>query len=145
MKKKIAFLLLVALLVTGCNNNHEYGNIENPNIEIEYLIPTDYDFNNAIDDGFVVYQMQKVSNESKIDEFINDTINKKDSTLTTIHYTIEGDAVVQQFQYKNGKYYVIYDATRDAHSNSKEVTKKEIAGVKMEINPNGNTKYLIEK
>ena len=82
-------------------------------------IPQDYPMNQAIKDGCIVMSNNAVFNKSKLDSFIDNTnVNNKDRKsdfIRFVQYTIEGDAVITDLEYKAGLGYMLTnDNTRDA-------------------------------
>ena len=82
-------------------------------------IPQDYPMNQAIKDGCVVISNNTVFNRSMLDSFIDNTnvINKdrKSDFIRFVQYTIEGDAIITDLEYKAGLGYILTtDNTRDA-------------------------------
>ena len=82
-------------------------------------IPQDYPMNQAIKDGCVVMSNNAVFNKSMLDSFIDNTnVNNKDRKsdfIRFVQYTIEGDAIITDLEYKAGLGYILTtDNTRDA-------------------------------
>lgn len=82
-------------------------------------IPQDYPMNKAIKDGCVVMSNNAVFNKSMLDSFIDNTnVNNKDRKsdfIRFVQYTIEGDAIITDLEYKAGLGYILTtDNTRDA-------------------------------
>ncbi len=114
---------------------------------VEYTIPVDYNFDNAEKDGYVIYRRNYSANEEKVQQFYNDVQNQKDSSITLINYTREDFPLIDQFHYKNGKFILYLDYTRDpfAYETYKEkVVSFEIKDVEIDTNTYGK-KYIKEK
>ena len=82
-------------------------------------IPQDYPMNQAIKDGCVVMSNNAVFNKGMLDSFIDNTnVNNKDRKsdfIRFVKYTIEGDAIITDLEYKAGLGYILTtDNTRDA-------------------------------
>lgn len=82
-------------------------------------IPQDYPMNQAIKDGCVVMSNNAVFNKGMLDSFIDNTnVNNKDRKsdfIRFVQYTIEGDAIITDLEYKAGLGYILTtDNTRDA-------------------------------
>ena len=82
-------------------------------------IPQDYPMNQAIKDGCVVMSNNAVFNKSMLDSFIDNTnVNNKDRKsdfIRFVQYTIEGDAIITDLEYKAEVGYILTtDNTRDA-------------------------------
>ena len=95
-------------------------------------IPQDYPMNQAIKDGCIVMSNNAVFNKSKLDSFIDNTnVNNKDRKsdfIRFVQYTIEGDAVITDLEYKAGLGYMLTnDNTRDAFgADTKVITNSDI-------------------
>ncbi len=130
MKSKLyicATMILIISLICSCTKKEENisKNIYTDDEIIDkYNIVADYDFKNAEKDGFVIYSNNKIINKEKIKEFYDNTTSNKEATLTIIRYTIEGDPVIIQYNYSDGKFIVYEDTTRDKYSEGKIVSRK---------------------
>lgn len=82
-------------------------------------IPMDYAINDAINDGCFVLKGNKVisNDENQIYNFFDKTQNGEEDFLRVVKYYNEG-IVIQDIQYKNGKYITCTDCTR--HINGKK-------------------------
>ena len=95
-------------------------------------IPQDYPMNQAIKDGCVVMSNNAVFNKSRLDSFIyNTNVNNKDRKsdfIRFVQYTIEGDAIITDLEYKAGLGYILTtDNTRDAFgADTKVITNSDI-------------------
>ena len=95
-------------------------------------IPQDYPINQAIKDGCVVISNDVVFNKSKLDSFIdNTTVDNKDRKsdfIRFVQYTIEGDAIITDLEYKVEVGYILTtDNTRDAFgADTKVITNSDI-------------------
>ena len=81
-------------------------------------IPQDYPINQAIKDGCVVISNNAIFNKNMLDSFIdNTTVDNKDRKsdfIRFVQYTIEGDAMITDLEYKSGLGYILTtDNTRD--------------------------------
>ncbi len=91
-------------------------------------IPQDYPMNQAIKDGCVVMSNNAVFNKSMLDSFIDNTnVNNKDRKsdfIRFVQYTIEGDAIITDLEYKADVGYILTtDNTRDAFGADTRVIK----------------------
>ena len=91
-------------------------------------IPQYYPMNQAIKDGCVVMSNNAVFNKSMLDSFIDNTnvINKdrKSDFIRFVQYTIEGDAIITDLEYKADVGYILTtDNTRDAFGADTRVIK----------------------
>ena len=97
-------------------------NIIENNIDEKKLIneiSQEYPMEQAIKDGCVVMSNNAVFNKSKLDSFIDNTnVNNKDRKsdfIRFVQYTIEGDAIITDLEYKAEVGYILTtDNTRDA-------------------------------
>ena len=91
-------------------------------------IPQYYPMNQAIKDGCVVMSNNAVFNKSMLDSFIDNTnVNNKDRKsdfIRFVQYTIEGDAIITDLEYKADVGYILTtDNTRDAFGADTRVIK----------------------
>ena len=108
--------------------------IENNIVEQKSLdkIPQEYQMEQAIKDGCVVMSNNAVFNKSKLDSFIENTnVNKqerKSDFIRFVQYTIEGDAIITDLEYKADVGYILTtDNTRDAFgADTKVITNSDI-------------------
>lgn len=115
-------------------NNYVEDIIENNMDEKKLLdeIPQEYQMEQAIKDGCVVISNDVVFNKSKLDSFIdNTTVDNKDRKsdfIRFVQYTIEGDAIITDLEYKAGLGYTLTtDNTRDAFgADTKVITNSDI-------------------
>ena len=90
-------------------------------------IPQEYKMEQAIKDGCIVMSNNVVFNKSKLDSFIENTsVNKqgrKSDFIRFVEYTIEGDAIITDLEYKTDVGYILtIDNTRDAFGADTKVT-----------------------
>lgn len=146
MKQKIIFIITIIISITGCTTK-EYNSINNiytdDKIINNYNISSSYDLSKAESDGFVIYDLDKVINEEKIEDFYNDTQANKESILNIIKYTIEGDPIIIEYVYKEGKFIVYEDYTRDEYSNE-DIIVKEIKEIELSYDNDGH-RMIVEK
>lgn len=81
-------------------------------------VPENYPMEQAIKDGCIIIGSD-VFNKAKLDSFIENTnVNNKDRKsdyIRIVQYTIEGDAIITDLEYKNDIGYILTtDNTRDA-------------------------------
>ena len=82
-------------------------------------VPEDYPMTQAIKDGCLVIANNTVFNKSKLDSFITntkaDSENRKSDFIRIVNYTIEGDPIITDIEYREDSGYILtYDNTRDA-------------------------------
>ena len=82
-------------------------------------VPEDYPMTQAIKDGCLVIANNTVFNKSKLDSFIAntkaDSENRKPGFIRIVKYTIEGDPIITDLEYREDSGYILtYDNTRDA-------------------------------
>ena len=108
------------------------------NVSLEEL-PKDYSSEQAIIDGcLIISNNNKIYNKSKLDEFLHNTSanyteQKKPSKIRIIQYTIEGQMINKDVEYReDGKFIITTDFTRDDFSaeedriiSSKEYSSEE--------------------
>lgn len=104
----LAVISIVGTLIYNYFSNRTYS-IKG----IEYTIPSDYNFVNAIEDGYVIYTEKHAINEYKVEQFYNDVQNNKDASITHISYNSMGAPLVDQYHHKNGEIILFVDYTRD--------------------------------
>lgn len=151
MKSKVylcATAMTFITLICGCSkqtNELEVEINEEDNVVTsEYQFDKNYDFSNAFLDGYVIYENNgDVLNNVKVNEFYQKTKKNEDSVLIIICYTKLGDPVVLKYIYKNGKYILYIDNTRDRNTEG-EIKRKEIKDIEIIQNDKGYY-VLIEK
>ena len=95
-------------------------------------IPQDYPINQAIKDGCVVISNNAIFNKNMLDSFIdNTTVDNKDRKsdfIRFVQYTIEGDAIITDLEYKAEVCYILTtDNTRDVFgADTKVITNSDI-------------------
>lgn len=94
-------------------------------------IPQEYPMEQAINDGCVVLSDQ-IYNEAKLDSFVEntkiDSKDRKSDFIRIVQYTIEGDAIITDLEFKADVGYIVTkDNTRDAFgADTKVVTNDDI-------------------
>ena len=95
-------------------------------------IPQDYPINQAIKDGCVVISNNAIFNKNMLDSFIDNTTvdnrDRKSDFIRFVQYTIEGDAIITDLEYKVEVGYILTtDNTRDAFgADTKVITNSDI-------------------
>ena len=115
-------------------NNYTEDIVENNINETKLLkeIPQEYQMEQAIKNGCVVFSNNAVFNKNKLDSFIENTnLNNKDRKsdfIRFVQYTIEGDAIITDLEYKaNVGYILTTDNARDAFgADTKVITNNDI-------------------
>lgn len=120
MRKNYIFISLVLIiLLVGCSNRTAplEGSVDFDEIKSQLqAIPDEYNPEDAIKDGtFVVVHGEVKSSQDIIDKFISDSQNGKQSSITVVQYTIEGDPIITKVVYDGDKYYGIEDTHRDRY------------------------------
>ena len=113
-------LLLLLLLLLGCTSSatEDFGDIPEGVIPIDQL-PQEYSLDMARDNGdYIVDLHGKISNKSVMADFLENVENGEDAFIRTVKYTIEGDPIIHDFSYNEGKYRVTIDKTRDKYTSS---------------------------
>ena len=124
--------------ITEQNNNEVAQNTSWKYSDLEEL-PKDYSSEQAIIDGcLIISNNNKIYNKSKLDEFLHNTSanyteQKKPSKIRIIQYTIEGQMIIKDVEYReDGKFIITTDFTRDDFSaeedriiSSKEYSSEE--------------------
>ena len=103
-------------------NINEHELIEN--------VPVEYPIDQAIKDGCVVISNNAVFNKGRLDDFIINTSadneNRQSDFIRIVKYTIEGDPIITDLEYKKGAGYILtYDNTRDAFGADTKITTYE--------------------
>lgn len=113
-------------------------------------IPQEYQMEQAINDGCVVIDTQ-IYNSTKLDEFIEntkiDSKDRKSDFIRIVQYTIEGDAIITDLEYKADVGFILTkDNTRDSFAADKKVaTNNDIPAdfYTIELKKNENTVNII--
>lgn len=147
---KALFYIVITLAAIALIGTFLYNHFRNKMYTIKnvsYSIKSDYNFDNAKKDGYVVYLKNECYNEDKVDQFYNNVQNGIDSSITLISYNLEGFPLIDEFHFKNGKLILYMDYTRNPFAN--EIYKKKVISLKIkdiEIATNRyNKKYIKEK
>lgn len=141
---KFAMLMLCVNSMCGCTNvideNLKYiPDKEDNSSYSEYVLPMDYDFNNAIEDGYVLYNNDgTIENEDRIKEFCNNSKNNVEDIIYIVRFTPEGDEVVSTYVYVDGEYKLYIDSRRDGYSND-EVEIKILKRIDLSTDAYGRT------
>ena len=103
-------------------NINEHELIEN--------VPVEYPIDQAIKDGCVVISNNAVFNKGRLDDFIINTSadneNRQSDFIRIVKYTIEGDPIITDLEYKKCAGYILtYDNTRDAFGADTKITTYE--------------------
>ena len=147
---KFAMFMLCVNSMCGCSGRIVSSKLnlipesdDTTNIQ-EYVLPIDYDFDEAIDDGYVLYNNNDVvDNEEKIDEFYNKSRNNEECKIYIVHFTTEGDPIISTYVYKDGMYMVYIDSRRDEYG-IQGIDKKVIKRIEISEDNLGR-KIIIEK
>jgi len=129
MKKASCLLLSLLLLLLGCTSSatEDFGDIPDGVIPIEKL-PQEYTSDMAYENGdYVVYHHGKIRNKDLMIEFLENVDKGENAFIRTVKFTIEGDPIIHDFSYNDGKYRVTIDTTRDKYASpdSREIKSKE--------------------
>lgn len=115
--KFVYALFLFALFLTGCNNSYSYEE--------------------AKKNGDIITGPPGEINFEKMDMFIEDIKNDRESKIRITSYTIEGDPILNDVVYKNGVIKYTYDSSRDKHGGKakgkyktqcKKIDTREVTG-----------------
>lgn len=109
-------------------------------------IPEKYDLAQAIKDGCLVIANNAIYNKNKLDAFVENinSNDRKSDFIRIVKYTIEGDAIITDLEYKNGIGYILTtDNTRDAFgADTKIVTNSDIPEEIYELIIEENENYV---
>lgn len=147
---KFAMFMLCINSMCGCStkirNEVDFIPVDNEESTYsEYILPTDYNFENAKKDGYVIYNNDgTIINEDKIEDFYNKSSNNENVVIHIIRYTIEGDPVVSTYVYKDSKYMLFIDNSRDEFAIDKKIDEKEIRSIELSLDSDGR-KVIIQK
>ena len=127
--KKMIFLLMIVLLVSGCALDKKVTN-HNKSIVEEKLegyipineLPQEYGTDQMIKDNVLVIMHNKNYNTNIYDEFIEKLKKKQDAFLRIGSFTIEGDIIITDIKYdsQTEKAIITTDSTRDKFSNDED-------------------------
>lgn len=116
------FVLIIALIfvLSGCRgNNHEEKDRKGEFLPLESL-PENYDKEEAEKDGCIINIHGKITNGELFDEFLSNISSEADSFVRIISYTIEGDPIITDVDYKDGIFFVREDNSRDNYGSKDE-------------------------
>ncbi|MCK9859271.1 DUF4362 domain-containing protein [Paenibacillus sp. ATY16] len=132
MKYQNMFILATLLLLIGCSETPE----------------------KAVKNGDVVSDLGVIGNIDKLDHFISEISNKKDSSVKITRFTKEGDPVFIRLNYTQNKIEVEEDPSKDRNGNKEKrkylctsITNKEQADevhyLIMDCSPSRSTELLV--
>lgn len=68
----------------------------------------------------VIKEQEFIGNEDIWNKFYNNTKNKVEDSVIIVRYTEQGDPILTYLSYKNNKYFMIEDETRDRYDENQE-------------------------
>ncbi|MGG0668126.1 DUF4362 domain-containing protein [Lederbergia citrisecunda] len=142
MKKMVCSILLLTFLfiLTSCNASVEE---KNP-IDKEVFHKTSNDNDNPsvkdVKNVDVANTHGSIEGLERMQNFYHNLQNGISSELRIVHYTIEGDPIVTDLNYKEDTVKVTYDSSRD-NFGSGEITSVICSDLLEEVNPT-NTSYI---
>lgn len=112
-------------------------------VDIEKL-PKDYSIENAINDGCLVVEKNKIISENKnaLDEFLEKT-EKGESSFIRVYEKFNESITIKDFYYEDGIYYVDTDATRTTQNRTYHNAYQKMEKVYYE--KSGRTSYLFNR
>jgi hypothetical protein len=87
------------------------------------MIPKNYPFTEAVKQGDIIYLHGKYTNVDKLPQFMDDVLNQKPSSIRIVHYTTEGDPIIEEINYDAQKITYKYDNSRDSFGSPNLVMK----------------------
>lgn len=108
----------------------------------------------AVKNGDVVSDLGVVGNIDKLDHFISEVSNKKDSSIKITRFTKEGDPVIIRLSYTQNKIKIEEDPSKDKNGDKEKrnylctsITKKEQANevhyLIMDCSPSRSSELLV--
>ena len=121
---KVVVSMLLAVFLFGCINSD--GSEYEQRFEESKKLPTDYMAEKAIENGDVVDLLGKISNLDKLDSFIQDVKDNKESFVRLVRYTLEGDPIIFSVFYDKKQIKCYIDNTRDQYGGNSTGIKEVI-------------------
>ncbi len=133
-------LLTFLFILTACNTTGEEKNRNDNEESHTTSIDSDKPTVQSVDNVDVVNTHGSIDGLEKMKNFYSNLQNGISSELRIVHYTIEGDPIVTDLNYKEDTVKVTYDSTRD-NFGSGEITTVTCSDLLEEVNPT-NTSYI---
>ena len=122
-------------------------------------IPLDYNFPQMVEDGcYIVTNNRVVYNLANLQSFINNVENNVKDEIRIVQYTVEGQPLIINLEYTNGKFILKQDNRRDGFSAEEDriikTTEYDVSNYELQkgdeiknVNDNVSLRelYLIEK
>ena len=110
------------------------GNYCEDDGKVKYDFDENYNFENAEESGYVVYQngTDEIINYEKLNEFYDNSKNNINGKVTIVRYTIEGDPIIEQLHYLDGEYILFTDNMRDEFSADRSINQRIISSIDVE-------------
>ncbi|MFC5603332.1 DUF4362 domain-containing protein [Sporosarcina koreensis] len=142
MKKMGCTILLLTFLfiLTACNTTNEEKNPVDKGASHATSIDSDKPIVQGVDNVDVVNTHGSINGLERMKDFYNNFQNGISSELRIVHYTIEGDPIISDLNYKEDTIKVTYDSTRD-NFGSGEITTVTCNDLLEEVNPT-NISYI---
>lgn len=90
----------------------------------------------------VVENEEIVGNEKIWNDFYNDIENKKEGSILIVQYTEQGDPILTYLSYKDSKFFMIEDDSRDQYRESKEEDYFEYSFKYLKLFEENNKTYV---
>lgn len=90
-----------------------------------YHLPSDLTLKSMKENQFYIQTIQENYNQNIMNDFLKSIEDKKEAHIIIVHFTIEGDPVLQDVHYTPKKTTIYRDATRDRFGTSTEIEKYE--------------------
>lgn len=121
---KNSVLLLCILLIVGCQNTNS---ITKPPVSVP-------------EDAIIV--RQKIENIERFQQFLNNIAKSKKDKITIVHYTVEGDPILDTLEYVGQALKYSHDTRQDEYG-EKTVTAATCTKISVEEDNAGAT-YTVE-
>ena len=123
-------------------NNNKYIKLED--LEI------DYNLSKMIEDEcYILLNSNIVYNIEELDDFMDNVENNISDEIRIVQYTIEGQPILTNLEYKDNKFIVKIDNRRDGYAakDEKKIITKEYDGAKYKLlkgnTPNSETNFIV--
>lgn len=90
----------------------------------------------------VVENEEIVENEKIWNDFYNDIENKKEGSMLIVQYTEQGDPILTYLSYKDSKFFMIEDDSRDQYRDSKDEDYFEYSFKYLKLFKENNKTYV---
>ncbi|MCM3575710.1 MULTISPECIES: DUF4362 domain-containing protein [Mesobacillus] len=135
MKKSIRFIILLTLMLAGCQNEEQTI----PEEAVDLSEPPKYI--QAPDD--IVNMHGEITNLERFYAFVDHVEQGKNDKVRIVKYTTEGAPMIHDLQFDGTEIHSIYDSTRDGFG-SRSIEEANCEGIAV-VKTDTRTDYVLEE